>query len=125
MLVVGFIVAGGLFLQSITFNAGRLVEGFQNLNSISADLRDTRMSINGVSVSARDGIFRIEILNEGQKDIEHICVMIDGAIVHFENRRVFPYETAIIEIPLEKANLHRGSRIKVMTDSFAAYTIYQ
>jgi len=124
MLVVGFIVAGGIFLQSVTLNAGRLIEGFQNLNSISTDLRDSKMSIN-VSVSAKDGVFMIEILNEGQNDIEQIYVMIDGIIVHSENRRVFPYETVTIEIPLEEANLHRGSRIKVIADSFAAYTIYQ
>ncbi len=124
ILVVGLIVAGGILLQSITFNLERFIEGYENLNEISSSARDVKVSITEISVSAKDAVLRIDVLNEGQREVSDIYVMVDGSVVLHENSTVFPYETVTLEIPLEKASLQRGSRIKVIADGFAAYAVY-
>ena len=124
MLVVGFILAGSIALQSLTFNIERAIDGFENFNEINSKLQNLKVSIESMTVSAMDGTFSIEILNEGQNEIEVVHVMIDGKLVAQENETIFPYESRIITVPLEKANLRRGSRIKVIADGFSAYKIY-
>lgn len=124
ILVVGLIVAGGILLQSITFNLERFIEGYENLNEINSSAREIEVNIENISVSAKDAVLRIDVLNEGQREVSDIYVMVDGSVVLHENSTVFPYETITLEIPLEKANLRRGSRIKVLADGFAAYAVY-
>jgi archaellum component FlaF (FlaF/FlaG flagellin family) len=124
MLVVGFIIAGSIALQSLTLNVERVIEGFENLNEINSNFQNVKVSIGSMTVSAIDGTFDIEILNEGQNEIKVVHIMIDGKLVAQENGTIFPYEKRVITVPLEKANLRRGSRIKVIADGFSAYKIY-
>jgi archaellum component FlaF (FlaF/FlaG flagellin family) len=124
MLVVGFIIAGSIALQSLTLNVERVIEGFENLNEINSKFQNVKVSIGSMTVSAIDGTFNIEILNEGQNEIKVVHIMIDGKLVAQENGTIFPYEKRVITVPLEKANLRRGSRIKVIADGFSAYKIY-
>jgi len=122
MLLVGLIFAGGILLEGITFNLDRLINGFGNFNEIISGT--ARITVENVTVSAGDAILQIEVLNEGQREVNQVYVLVDGKLVWDQELKIFPYEKTTIKVPLEKTNMRRGSRIKVISEGFAAYAVY-